>query len=198
MVKYEPLRDEYIFYGGCYPGNNTYKLEQGKLGEEVNFNNVEIEIREFNDPIAQAGELTNYKYHFGQFWRYISFLMKILLVVSIGLLGYTTYLIIQEKNELQIIPREDNIIKESKFKEVNELKVNPEIKLNENKDFESKEIQFLDNKDFNLKDKENSEEIKIKEKNNQHEDINKNDNQNKEIISEEQKLKHLKDDNKED
>ena len=104
VVKYEPLRDEYIFYGGCYPGNNTYKLEQGKLGEEVNFNNVEIEIREFNDPIAQAGELTNYKYHFGQFWRYISFLMKILLVVSIGLLGYTTYLIIYEKNELKNKP----------------------------------------------------------------------------------------------
>ena len=65
---------------------------------------MEIEIREFNDPIAQAGELTNYKYHFGQFWRYISFLMKILLVVSIGLLGYTTYLIIQEKNELKNKP----------------------------------------------------------------------------------------------
>ena len=79
---------------------------------------MEIEIREFNDPIAQAGELTNYKYHFGQFLRYISFLMKILLVASIGLLGYTTYLIIIEKNELKTKP---NILAESEVEPGNKL-----------------------------------------------------------------------------
>ena len=55
------------------------------------FRDVEIEIRDFSDPLIQAGEWTDYGYNFGQFWRYISFILKILGLAALGLLGYVAY-----------------------------------------------------------------------------------------------------------
>jgi hypothetical protein len=26
VVKYDPLKDDYVFHGGCYPENNTYRM----------------------------------------------------------------------------------------------------------------------------------------------------------------------------
>ena len=96
VVKYDPLKDDYFYHGGCFPGNNIYKLVPATPGEEVNFYNVEIEIRELNDPIAQAGELTDYGYSFGYFWRVI---LKLLIFAVIGLIGYSCYLIYKAKKK---------------------------------------------------------------------------------------------------
>ena len=91
VVKYDILRDEYIFHGGCFPGNKTYKMSPATYGEENNFYSVKIEIRELSDPVSQAGEWTNYEYNFGHFWRYVSFFLKILCVGALVLLGYVGY-----------------------------------------------------------------------------------------------------------
>ena len=91
VIRYDKLRDEYIFHGGCYPGNQTYLMRPAKFGEENDFRDVEIEIRDFSDPLIQAGEWTDYEYNFGQFWRYISFVLKILGLASLGLLGFVAY-----------------------------------------------------------------------------------------------------------
>ena len=91
VIRYDKLRDEYIFHGGCYPGNQTYLMRPAKFGEENDFRDVEIEIRDFSDPLVQAGEWTDYEYNFGQFWRYISFVLKILCLAALGLLGYVAY-----------------------------------------------------------------------------------------------------------
>ena len=91
VIRYDKLRDEYIFHGGCYPGNQTYLMRPAKFGEENDFRDVEIEIRDFSDPLIQAGEWTDYDYNFGQFWRYISFVLKILCLAALGLLGYVAY-----------------------------------------------------------------------------------------------------------
>ena len=96
VVKYDPLKDDYFYHGGCFPGNNIYKLVPATPGEEVNFYNVEIEIRELTDPIAQAGELTDYGYSFGYFWRVI---LKLLIFAVIGLIGYSCYLIYKAKKK---------------------------------------------------------------------------------------------------
>ena len=76
VVEYNPLKKDYTFYGGCYPGNETYRMVPGIIGEEVDFNNITIEVRELTDPIIQAGEWTDYGYNFGQYWRYVSFVLK--------------------------------------------------------------------------------------------------------------------------
>jgi hypothetical protein len=99
VVKYDHLKDEYSYHGGCFPGNKVYKLVPANPGEEDNFYNVEIEIRELNDPITKAGELTDYEYNFGHFWRYISFLFKLILLAAIGFLGYVAYEIYKLKKE---------------------------------------------------------------------------------------------------
>ena len=91
VIKYDSLRDDYIYHGGCYPGNETYKMKPASLGEVNSFDNVKIEIRDFSDPIIQAGEWTDYDYNFGHIWRYISFLLKILILAALGLLGYVAY-----------------------------------------------------------------------------------------------------------
>lgn len=91
VLKYNPLKDEYSFHGGCYPNNETYRLVPGIYGEEVDFNDLKIEVREYSDPIIQAGEWTNYRYRFGQYWRYVSFVFKFLLLITLGVLAYVSY-----------------------------------------------------------------------------------------------------------
>jgi len=91
IVEYNSLKDQYIFYGGCFPGNETYRMVPGILGEEVNFNDVDIEVRELSDPIVQAGEWTNYGYNYGHMWRYLSFVLKFLAIISLVILGYVAY-----------------------------------------------------------------------------------------------------------
>ena len=91
IIKYDQLRDNYIFHGGCYPGNKTYKMVPANPGDENDFRGVEIEIRDLSDPIIQAGEWTDYEYNLGHFWRYVSFLLKLLGLAAIGLLAYTAY-----------------------------------------------------------------------------------------------------------
>ena len=112
VVKYDRLKDEYTFHGGCYPGNNTLRMVPGILGEEVNFNNVKIEIRELSDPITQAGEWTNYGYNYGHYWRYVSFVLKFLLLAALILLGYTCYDIRETRKKYEGAPNlirgEDN------------------------------------------------------------------------------------------
>ena len=104
VIKYDPLKDEYAFHGGCFYDNNTYTMVPAKVGEEVNFNNVEIEIREFSDPIVQAGELTNYNYNLGHMWRYVSFVLKIIALISLGVLGYAAYEVHKIKEKFRGAP----------------------------------------------------------------------------------------------
>ena len=91
VVKYDKLKDEFIYHGGCYPGNQTYKLSPATLGEENKFNAVKIEIRDLTDPIIQAGEWTDYGYNLGHFWRYVSILLKLIILAALWLLGYIAY-----------------------------------------------------------------------------------------------------------
>ena len=106
VIKYDYLKDQYSFYGGCYPGNQTYKMIPAYLGEENTFNNVKIEIRDFSDPISQAGEWTDYEYNFGHFWRYVSFLLKILILAALGLLGYEAYDIYMTRQKFKGAPND--------------------------------------------------------------------------------------------
>ena len=91
IIKYDKLRDQYFFGGGCYAGNETYKMTPAFLGEEKNFYNVKIEIRDYTDPIIQAGEWTDYGYNLGHYWRYLSFILKLVLLASMGLIAYVAY-----------------------------------------------------------------------------------------------------------
>lgn len=91
IIKYDKLRDEYVYHGGCFPGNQTYKMNPAALGEENKFNAVKIEIRDYSDPIVQAGEWTDYGYNLGHFWRYVSILLKLIILAALGLLGYIAY-----------------------------------------------------------------------------------------------------------
>jgi hypothetical protein len=106
VIKYDYLKDEYSFHGGCFSGNQTYKMSPATLGEENTFNNVKIEIRDYSDPITQAGEWTDYEYNLGHFWRYVSFLLKILILAALILLGYEAYDIYMTKQKYKGAPNE--------------------------------------------------------------------------------------------
>ena len=106
VIKYDNLRDEYIFHGGCYPGNETYKMIPAPVGKVNTFNSVKIEIREYTDPIVQAGEWTDYDYNFGHIWRYVSFFLKILSLAALALLGYVAYDIHQTRKKYKGAPND--------------------------------------------------------------------------------------------
>ena len=106
VIKYDNLRDAYVYHGGCYPGNETYKMKPATLGEENSFKNVKIEIRDFSDPIIQAGEWTDYNYNLGHFQRYVSFFLKLLCLAALGLLGYVAYDIYMTKQKYKGAPND--------------------------------------------------------------------------------------------
>jgi len=81
-------------------------MSPAPLGKVNTFNSVKIEIRDYTDPIVQAGEWTDYDYNFGQFWRYVSFLLKILSLAALGLLGYVAYDIYQTRKKYKGAPND--------------------------------------------------------------------------------------------
>jgi hypothetical protein len=118
IIKFDKLRNEYFFHGGCYPGNQTYKLVPANPGEEHDFREVEIEIRDFSDPVIQAGEWTDYGYNFGHYWRYVSMILKILGLASIILLVYVAYDVKQIREKYKDgsgIPLGDNEVNKQIF-----------------------------------------------------------------------------------
>ena len=106
VIKYDKLRDDYMYHGGCYPGNQTYKMSPATLGEENNFNAVKIEIRDLSDPIVQAGEWTDYGYNLGHFWRYVSIILKLITLAALGLLGYIAYDVIATRKKYKGAPND--------------------------------------------------------------------------------------------
>ena len=54
VIKYDEVKDDYFYHGGCFPNNQTYKMVPAKFGEVIDFSSVEIEIRDYSDPIIQA------------------------------------------------------------------------------------------------------------------------------------------------
>jgi len=106
IIKYDSLRNEYYFYGGCFPGNVTYKTIQAEIGSENDFNGVKIEIRDYADPIIQAGDLTEYEYKFGHKWRFLGLGLKILLLICLGIIGYLAYDIYSIKKKYKGFPND--------------------------------------------------------------------------------------------
>lgn len=112
IIKYDKLRDEYVYHGGCYPGNKTYIMSPAQPEQISDFSGVEIEVRELSDPIVQAGELTNYEFNMGHSWRYLSIALKLISIFCIGLLtyvGYDIYRIRKKyKNDIGLVNGENN------------------------------------------------------------------------------------------
>ena len=115
VIKYDELRNDYFFHGGCFPGNQTYQMRKAEVGEINDFSNVKIEVRDFNDPIIKAGEWTDYSYNFGYGWRYLAFLFNICLLCAIGLLCYVAYDIYMLKKKFKGIP-ELGLVNEEELK----------------------------------------------------------------------------------
>lgn len=114
IIKYDELRNEYYYYGGCFANNQTYQMTQAKVGQKTDFSNVQIEIRDYSDPIIQAGEWTDYSYDFGNGWRYFCFLLNIILLAAIGLLCYCAYSIYTLRKKYAGIPA--NLVEGEEFK----------------------------------------------------------------------------------
>lgn len=113
VIKYDPLREDYFYHGGCFPDGKTYRMKPAVFGEVYKFNKVEIEVRDYSDPVIQGGEMTNYGYNFGTFWRYISYLFNIILIAAICLLvyvGYKIYMLKKENPQSTLSDRNEDIV----------------------------------------------------------------------------------------
>ena len=51
VIKWNKYKKTYEYHGGCFQGNQTYKMIQANINETYLFNNVKIEIRDYDDPI---------------------------------------------------------------------------------------------------------------------------------------------------
>lgn len=109
IIDYDADRDEYSFKGGCFEKGLPYLLKPAKMNEVYYFSGIEIEIRNKQDPIIQAGYLSNYTYSFGKGWKYFAIFLNIVLIVNTIALSYLIYLIITTKNKLKQAKGEEGL-----------------------------------------------------------------------------------------
>lgn len=75
-VAYDSLLNQYSYKGGCYEGGAHYLMQDPVIDRFDYFEDVNFEVRNYNDPIIRAGEMSNYSYSFGT-----SFVSKVLLIL---------------------------------------------------------------------------------------------------------------------
>ena len=66
VVRHDNVTDSYNYAGGCYADDKTYKLIPAHIDQMYKFDSIEMEIRDYNDPIVTAGKMSNDEYDFGQ------------------------------------------------------------------------------------------------------------------------------------
>ena len=79
-------------------------MRKAQVGEINDFSNVKIEVRDFSDPIIQAGLWTDYSYNFGYGWKYLAFLFNLCLLGAVIVLCYVAYDIYNTKKKFKGIP----------------------------------------------------------------------------------------------
>lgn len=78
-IQYNNITDTFNYAGGCFENNRYYTLLPASIDNVYSFDSIEMEIRNKEDPIIVAGEMSNYKYDFGQSFVRINILFFIFL-----------------------------------------------------------------------------------------------------------------------
>ena len=64
VIEYVKVTNNYIYTGGCFPGNKTYQTVLANLNNSYLFKGIEIENRDRIDPVIVAGEMSDYSFSF--------------------------------------------------------------------------------------------------------------------------------------
>ena len=99
VMKYDKNKNMFTYTGGCFKDGAVYEMEPAKMGKSYTFDNVEITVRNEDDPLILASRLSKGNFSFGSRWRYFAVFLNILLVLNIFFLGYTIYLIFQIRSK---------------------------------------------------------------------------------------------------
>ena len=97
VIKYDSDKNIFNYEGGCFKDGLPYQMEKAQMGKVYYFDDVEVSVKNGEDPIIVAGKMSNYSYSFGSSWRYVAYFLNVVLVANIALLGYTIYLIFNER-----------------------------------------------------------------------------------------------------
>lgn len=57
--------DNYTYAGGCFKDGLHYTTKVADPGTIYKFEDVEVEVRNFDDPIIQAGKMSDFSYSYG-------------------------------------------------------------------------------------------------------------------------------------
>ncbi len=68
LIEYDPILDEYVQKGGCFKDNKHYLMVTAQLNKIYHFDDIEIEVRNYKDPVVKAGQMSNYSYSYGEDW----------------------------------------------------------------------------------------------------------------------------------
>lgn len=101
VMEYDENKNQFTYTGGCFKNGAAYEMEPIQLERAYSFDDIEITVREEGDPMIKAGKMSNYSYSFGNSIRYLAIILNIILIANVGFLGYTIYLIFQERSTSQ-------------------------------------------------------------------------------------------------
>lgn len=102
-IEYNKITNEYNFKGGCFKGGLHYLMGKPEKDKIYYFDQVKIEVRNFQDPVIKAGEYSNYSYSFGASMNWLAILLNVLfwiaLLVFLGSIGFIFYFKSQNKTD---------------------------------------------------------------------------------------------------
>ena len=99
LFLYDKNKNMFSYTGGCFKDGAAYEMEPAKMGQAYTFDNVEVSVRNDEDPLILASRLSKGSFSFGSSWRYFAVFLNILLVLNIFFLGYTIYLVFQIRSK---------------------------------------------------------------------------------------------------
>ncbi|MCQ2817521.1 MAG: hypothetical protein MJ252_09685 [archaeon] len=93
VMKYDKNKNMFTYSGGCFKDGLPYEMGKAEMGKVYDFNDIQVSVRDDEDPLIHAGRMSKHSYRFASSWRYFAVFLNILLLANIGLLAYTIYLI---------------------------------------------------------------------------------------------------------
>lgn len=76
VVEYNNITDSFSYAGGCFANNMHYTMIPASIDGVYRFDSIEMEIRNKDDPIIVAGQMSNYRFDFGQSFVIIIYFLE--------------------------------------------------------------------------------------------------------------------------
>lgn len=102
-IKWDDNLQSFSYKGGCFANGIHYQMREPVIGETYHFDDIKFEVRNADDPVIKAGEMSNFTYSYGASFNIFSIILNVFFFVALGVflscIGMIYYYKHQNKQE---------------------------------------------------------------------------------------------------